>query len=97
MNESARAPAITLVLGAIVSVQVGAAVATTLFDEVGPTGTVMLRLGFAALVLVAIWRPALAGLRGARARDVALFGVALAAHEHELLSGARPDPARDRR
>ena len=79
MNESARAPAITLVLGAIVSVQVGAAIATTLFDEVGPTGTVMLRLGFAALVLVAIWRPGLAGLRGARARDIALFGVALAA------------------
>jgi inner membrane transporter RhtA len=39
----------------------------------------MLRLVFAALILAAIWRPALAGLRGAHARDVILFGVALAA------------------
>lgn len=68
-----------LVLGAVVSVQSGAAIATTLFDEVGPVGTVMLRLVFAAMVLAAIWRPALATLRQQRARDVLLFGVALAA------------------
>jgi inner membrane transporter RhtA len=78
VNDSGRAPAVGLVLGGVVSVQVGAAVATTLFDDLGPTGTVLLRLGFAAIVLVAIWRPALAELRGQRARDVALFGVALA-------------------
>ena len=59
--------------------QCGAAVATTLFDEVGAVGTVMVRLGFAALVLVVIWRPGLAGLRGPQARDVLLFGVSLAA------------------
>jgi inner membrane transporter RhtA len=73
-----RATSVSLVLGAIVSVQVGAAVATQLFDELGPVGTVMLRLAFAALVLVAIWRPALSALRGPHARDVLLFGVALA-------------------
>jgi inner membrane transporter RhtA len=78
VSERAAVPAVTLVLGAIVSVQVGAAVATTLFDDLGPTGTVMLRLAFAALVLLAIARPALAGLRDARARDVILFGLALA-------------------
>ena len=39
----------------------------------------MLRLAFAALVLCAIWTPALAGLRGERGRDVILFGIALAA------------------
>lgn len=66
-------------LGGIVSVQVGAALATELFDELGPVGTVMLRLAFAALVLVAVWRPALAALRGPHAGDVVLFGVALAA------------------
>jgi inner membrane transporter RhtA len=75
---SGRATSMTLVLGAIVSVQSGAAVAKSLFDELGPVGTVLLRLAFAALVLLAIWRPSLAGLRGARLRDVLLFGVALA-------------------
>jgi inner membrane transporter RhtA len=67
------------VLAGVVSVQIGAALATELFDELGPVGTVMLRLAFAALVLIAIWRPALTALRGAHARDVILFGIALAA------------------
>ena len=67
-----------LVLGAVASVQCGAAIATTLFDDVGPVATVMLRLVFAALVLLAIWRPALAGVRQERLRDVLLFAVALA-------------------
>ena len=75
---SGRATSMTLVLGAIVSVQSGAAIAKSLFDELGPVGTVLLRLAFAALVLLAIWRPSLAGLRGARLRDVLLFGIALA-------------------
>lgn len=65
-------------LGGVVSVQVGAATATKLFDELGPTGTVMLRLALAAIVLLAIWQPAFRGLRGARARDVILFGIVLA-------------------
>ena len=64
----ARRPRWRWCSAAIVSVQSGAAVATELFDEVGPVGTVMLRLVFAAIVLVAIWRPALAALRGAHAR-----------------------------
>lgn len=64
-----------LVSGAIVSVQLGAAIATELFDELGPVGTVMLRLAFAALVLAALWRPS---LRSLGARDVLLFGIALA-------------------
>ena len=67
-----------MVIGAIVSVQTGAAFATELFDEVGPVGTVMLRLAFAALLLVAIWRPSLAALRGAHASDVLAFGIVLA-------------------
>ncbi|MGH2954181.1 MAG: EamA family transporter [Solirubrobacterales bacterium] len=79
MSERQRATAIPLVLGGIASVQIGAAVATTLFDELGPAGTVLVRVGFSALVLVALWRPALEGLRDERARDVILFGVSLAA------------------
>jgi inner membrane transporter RhtA len=71
-------PPVGLVLGGIVSVQVGAAVATELFDELGPVGTVMLRLTLAAVVLMAIWRPTTRGLRGTPARDVLLFGIVLA-------------------
>jgi len=47
------------VLAGIVSVQVGAALAKQLFGTVGSSGTVALRLFFAALVLVVVWRPAL--------------------------------------
>ena len=79
MEGRDRAIPVTLVLGAVVSVQSGAAFATGLFDDVGPVATVMMRLAFAALVLAAIWRPTLAGLRGERLRDVVLFGIALAA------------------
>jgi inner membrane transporter RhtA len=52
---SAVAPA--LVIGAVVSVQCGSAAATTLFDRVGPAGAVLYRLAFAAVLLLAIWRP----------------------------------------
>ena len=68
-----------LVLGAIVSVQLGAALATTLFDHVGPAGAVLYRLTFASLVLLAIWRPAPleAGRHGLLLAGA--FGVTLAA------------------
>jgi inner membrane transporter RhtA len=68
----------TLVMGAIASVQIGAAIATTLFDELGPAGTVLLRTGFAAVVLVLLWRPRLRGRSTEALRDAVLFGLALA-------------------
>ncbi len=76
LNE--RHAAGLLVLGGIASVQWGAAAATTLFDEVGPGGTVFLRVAISALVLVVLWRPAWRALRGAAARDVVAFGLVLA-------------------
>lgn len=51
----------SLVLAATASPQVGAAFAVTLFGELGPGGAAFLRLGFAAIVLWAIWRPRLSG------------------------------------
>jgi inner membrane transporter RhtA len=65
-------------MGAALSVQMGAAVATTLFDELGPAGTVLLRTGFAAAILVAIWRPKVPRRAGEPLRDAALLGIALA-------------------
>ena len=79
MSERSQAPAVGLVLGAIVSVQSGAAVATTLFDDLGPVGTVMLRIVLGAIVLAAIWRPSPRLLRGDGGRQLVLFGVVLAA------------------
>ena len=54
-----RPVAVGLVLAAAGSLQVGAAFAVTLFDELGPGGAAFLRLAFAAVVLWAIWRPRL--------------------------------------
>jgi inner membrane transporter RhtA len=78
VREGSRGAATALVLGGIVSVQVGAAFATTLFDELGPGGTVFVRIAFAALLLVAIWRPPLRLPRGEARRDVVLLGLVLA-------------------
>src|SRR5215213_266288 len=68
-----------LVLGGIASVQFGAAIAKSLFDELGPGGAVFLRVLFAALVLAAIWRPATRGHSRADWRLLAIFGLTLAA------------------
>ena len=78
MGQAERATSIGLVIGAIASLQLGAAVATTLFDEVGPTGAVLLRTGFAAVILVAIWRPAVPHRASGPLRDAVLFGLVLA-------------------
>jgi inner membrane transporter RhtA len=67
-----------MVVGSISSVQCGAALATTLFDRVGPAGAVFLRGGFGALILLAIAHRDVARLRRADLLDVALFGVTLA-------------------
>ena len=61
-----------LVLGGILSVQFGAAIAKDLFDEIGPTAMVWLRLATSAIVLTAFTRPALRG----RTRDDWLVAVA---------------------
>ena len=68
-----RAAAVGLVVVACVSPQIGAAFAVTLFDDLGPAGAAFLRLAFAAIILLAIWRPRLAG----DLRLPAAFGLAL--------------------
>jgi inner membrane transporter RhtA len=73
--QGSRRTAAALVLASIVSIQVGAAIVTTLFDEVGPGGAVFLRTLFAAAVLMLLWRPALRPTAGGR--DVVALGVLL--------------------
>ena len=75
----ARVPSGVLVLGAIASVQLGAAIATTLFATLGPGGTVFERLAFGALILLAFWRPRLSGRSRPELMQAAVFGLVLAA------------------
>jgi inner membrane transporter RhtA len=76
-DSSARVSPVWLVLVGILSVQFGAGVAKTLFDEVSPTTIVWLRLAASAVVLLLIARPS---LRGRTRRDwlvVLGFGLTL--------------------
>jgi inner membrane transporter RhtA len=73
----ARVPPLALVLVAMVSIQFGAAFATTVFDEAGAAGVALLRLGFAALLMLAIWRPRLSEHEPADLRLAAVFGLCL--------------------
>jgi inner membrane transporter RhtA len=88
MAVSDRAPAqavavgrggVPLVLVAITSLQLGAALAATIFDDIGPAGTALLRAVFAALILQAIWRPRVRNHPARDLRLVALFGLVLGA------------------
>ena len=66
-----------LVLVGILSVQFGAGIAKSLFDEVAPTTIVWLRLATSAIVLVLVARPRLRGRTGSDWLVVLAFGVAL--------------------
>ena len=66
-------------LAGITSVQFGAALAKSLFEEVGAGGTVFLRVSLAALVLAAFWRPSARGHSASDWRLITLFGLTLAA------------------
>src|SRR3954452_9609725 len=52
-----RVPPFALVLAGIASVQFGAALARTMFDDLGAAGTSLIRVFFAAVVLMLVFRP----------------------------------------
>ena len=77
-SASGAVPPTGVVLLAVVCFQLGAAIAKGLFETAGPAGAVLLRVGFAALILLLMWRPR---LRGYALRDyglAAVFGLTLA-------------------
>ncbi|HEX5548959.1 MAG TPA: hypothetical protein VFX24_16255, partial [Ktedonobacterales bacterium] len=80
---SGSMPPSSMVVVGMITVQLGAAMAIGLFNSLGPAGVVFLRVGFAALVLLALWRPwrrtsVLVGARRADYVAVVLFGLILA-------------------
>lgn len=65
------------VLGSVTALGVGTSLAKQLFPLVGAQGTSALRVGFAALMLVCIWRPWRWSLNRQQALALLSFGVAL--------------------
>ncbi len=70
-------PPIPAILGSIVSVQGGAALAKGLFPALGPTGTVGLRVGISAVILLAAFRPGLRRATAEQWRVLIPYGVVL--------------------
>lgn len=69
-------PVVALLL-AMISVQLGASVAKTLFTRVGPSGTVALRVGFGTLILCAALRPWRVRISARSWPPIAVYGVVL--------------------
>ena len=67
-----------MVLVAIASVQVGSAVARTVFDDLGAAGVTFLRLLLAALLLLVVLRPRVGAWDRRSWRAAALLGAAMA-------------------
>ncbi|HET7417529.1 MAG TPA: EamA family transporter [Solirubrobacterales bacterium] len=78
-GDSGTRGAALLTLASIVSVQSGSALATGLFDSVGPAGAVFLRAGFGAIALLLFTRGAPLRVREWPHRDVWLLSVSVAA------------------
>ncbi len=91
-NFTQKVPAQLLALLAIISVQIGAALGKGLFEAIGPLGTTFLRLGFAAVLLLIIWRPQVWRLTRAQYINVLLFGIVLAAMNGAFYSAIRYIP-----
>ena len=63
----------------MVSLQCGATFAKSLFPVLGAAGTSSLRVGFSALILIAVWRPWRRSLTLREAGWIVLYGAALGA------------------
>ena len=72
-------PPSLLLLGSMLSLQLGAAWGKDLFETLGVGGTVLMRLGIGSLILLAWWRPKLTSLDARDWWAVGRLGAALAA------------------
>jgi inner membrane transporter RhtA len=75
-TDTVAAP-IAVLIAAMFCFQLGAVVAKGLFPAVGAAGTTALRLGLAALMLLAVWRPWRLRLQRREMRVILAYGLAL--------------------
>lgn len=78
MRDRAVAGA-AMIAGTSLSIQLAAALAHDLFDRLGPVGASAIRFALAAVILLAIVRPAIRGRDAATWGAIAAYGVSLAA------------------
>lgn len=78
LSYTDRLPAWSLAVGAMLSVQLGAAMSVGLFDQVGVAGTAWLRLSFGAIGIWLIARPRLNRWSPAELRAPLLLGIVMA-------------------
>lgn len=69
--------AIAFILVAAFSVQAGAAIAKGIFPSIGAAGTAAIRLGLSAIILLAVFRPAVHRFTAAQWRAVVPYGVTI--------------------
>jgi len=77
-HRGLRAPAPILILAAAISVQIGSAIAKSLFTSLGPPGVVFIRLLFGTIVLAAVTPPARRRWTARQIKLTASLGVVLA-------------------
>lgn len=65
------------VLGSVISLCVGSSYAKSLFPVLGAQGVTAYRVGFAALILLAVWRPWRIKLNAEDAKRILLYGLTL--------------------
>lgn len=75
MNDTTRG--VALVIGSCISLQLGAALAISLFPTLGVGTTMLLRLGIASACLLVVVRPRLRGYNLAQWRIMGAYGVSL--------------------
>lgn len=68
-----------MIVGTSLSIQLAAAIAHDLFDRLGPVGASAVRFALAAVILLAIVRPAIRGRDAATWGVIAAYGASLAA------------------
>lgn len=77
-TQGASRAALYVLVGSL-GIQTSAALASGLFEEIGPNAASALRLTIAAALMLLLFRPSIRGLSAGQWRSVAIYGVAMAA------------------